>query len=117
MDDSILNSIKKVLNVSADDTSFDVDIIMHINSTFSKMTHDLGLGPTEGFMIEDAEPTWGDFSSDVFFNDIRTYVYLCVRVLFDPPQTGYLNEAMTNQILQLEWRLCNRMRNEEGADV
>lgn len=105
MTNSILNSTKKVLGIDANYTAFDLDILMHINSTFSTLEQ-LGLGPVGGFMIEDAEPTWDAFfGSDHRLNAIKTYVYLRVRVLFDPPATSFVLTAIREQIAELEWRL------------
>lgn len=102
---SILDSVKKSLNLAADYTAFDEDIIMHINSVFSTLNQ-LGVGPVEGFMIEDKDATWDAFlGSDPRLNHVKTYVYLRVRLLFDPPTTGFTTEAMKEQIKELEWRL------------
>lgn len=105
MSDSILTTTKKVLNLADDYTPFDQDVIMHINSVFSTLSQ-LGVGPAEGFMIEDTAATWASFlEGDPRLNHIKTYVYLRVRMLFDPPQTGYLVQAMQDQIKELEWRI------------
>jgi hypothetical protein len=105
MTDSILDSTKKVLNLDADYTSFDQDIIMHINAAFSTLNQ-LGVGPQSGFMIEDNEAVWFDFlAGDLRLNNVKTYVYLRVRMLFDPPTIGYLVDAMQKQIEELEWRI------------
>lgn len=105
MSDSILGSTKKVLNLADDYTPFDADVIMHINSVFSTLNQ-LGIGPDEGFMIEDKDSTWDTFlEGDPRLNHIKTYVYLRVRLLFDPPTTGYLVEALKKQIEELEWRM------------
>lgn len=105
MDESILNSVKKILGIGADYDAFDTDVIVHINSTFSTLNQ-LGLGPEEGFMIEDESAVWGDFLlDDKRLNNVKTYVYLRVRVLFDPPTTGFTLTAMREQIQELEWRL------------
>lgn len=109
MEPSILKSTKKVLGIGPDDTSFDHDIVTFINSAFSAL-HQLGIGPVNGFMIEDEEAAWGDFiSSDSsllpYLSLIKTCVYLRVRMLFDPPTTSYLINAMTDQIREHEWRL------------
>jgi hypothetical protein len=102
---SILNSTKKVLNLADDYTVFDQDIIMHINSVFSTLNQ-LGVGPEQGFMIEDEDAVWDDFlEGDLRLNNVKTYVYLRVRMLFDPPTIGYLIEAMKEQIKELEWRI------------
>jgi hypothetical protein len=105
MTDSILDSVKKVLNLASDYESFDQDIVMHINSVFSTINQ-LGVGPDAGYMIEDKEALWSDFlEGDLRLNNIRTYMYLRVRMLFDPPTIGYLVEAMKEQIKELEWRI------------
>lgn len=105
MSTSILTSTKKVLGIEADYTAFDVDIITHINSVFSTL-HQLGIGPAEGFSIEDDIPTWFDLlGDDPRFNSVKTYVYLKVRLVFDPPGTSYLINALEKQTEELEWRL------------
>lgn len=105
MNESILLSVKKTLNLLPDYDVFDQDVIMHINSVFSTLNQ-LGVGPSEGFMIENDEPTWETFfEGDSRLNHIKTYVYLRVRLLFDPPNTGYLVEALNKQIQELEWRI------------
>ena len=102
---SILNSVKKVLGLEETYTSFDVDILMHINSMFGVL-HQLGIGPDAGFVIEDDSSVWSDFlDDDVLLNSAKTYVYLRVRMLFDPPTTSYLITAMEKQISEIERRL------------
>lgn len=109
---SILNSVKKTLGLEEDYEVFDTDIILHINSVFSTLNQ-LGLGPANGFMIEDDTATWDQFlGGDLRLNAAKTYIYLRVRLLFDPPQTGYLVEALQKQILEHEWRL-NVVREDE----
>lgn len=104
MEQSILTSTKKILGIEADVTSFDLDVITHINSALS-ILNQLGLGPT-GFFIEDAEATWDDLElEDQQLNMARTYIYLKVRMLFDPPTTSFLIEAMNEQIQEHEHRL------------
>lgn len=112
MEDSILISVKKILNVPADDDSFDVDIVSHINSAFSNL-HQLGVGPPDGFWIEDDDAEWQDFgiTSTPILSQLKTCIYLRVRMLFDPPQTSYLIGALEKQIVEHEWRL-NVMREE-----
>lgn len=105
MEQSILNSTKKILGVPEDYTVFDLDIITHINTAFSTLAQ-LGVGPSAGFMINDAEEEWTDFIVDDFqYNSVKSYVFLKVRQLFDPPQTSYLISATQKQIEELEWRL------------
>ena len=103
--DSILKTIKKLLGISDEETHFDTDIIMHINSVFS-ILHQLGVGPDKSFSIQDDTATWNDFiEDDNNFNDVRTYIYLKVRLLFDPPASSSVMNAMERQISELEWRL------------
>lgn len=105
METSILTSTKKILGIAEDYTVWDLDIITHINTAFSTLTQ-LGVGPSNGFMIEDAEATWADFiADDLQFNSVKSYVFLRVRQLFDPPTTSYLISAYDKQITELEWRL------------
>lgn len=105
MSDSIFNSIKKILGLNDDYTAFDTDVLMHINSVFSSL-HQLGIGPEDGFEIYDAAATWDEFlNDDPRLNSVKTYVYLRVRLLFDPPATSYVITSMNEQIRELEWRL------------
>lgn len=108
MEDSILKSTKKILGLSEDYTIFDQDILTHINATFS-ILHQLGIGPSDGFYVEDAETEWAAFTllpnTEVSLALIRTYVPLKVKMVFDPPGTSYLIESMQKQIDQYEWRL------------
>lgn len=113
MEQSILTSTKKILGIAEDYTVFDLDIITHINTAFSTLTQ-LGVGPVEGFMIEDASVEWNDFIiDDLQYNSVKSYVFLRVRQLFDPPTTSYLISAVDQQIKELEWRL-NSHREETG---
>jgi hypothetical protein len=105
VESSILTSTKQMLGLPEDHTDFDLDIIMHINSVLSTLNQ-LGVGPEVGFMIEDKTATWGAFlGSDPRLNNVKTYVYLRVRMIFDPPNTGFTTEAMKKQIEELEWRM------------
>ncbi len=113
METSILNSTKKILGIADDYTVFDTDIITHINTAFSTLTQ-LGVGPAEGFMIQDETTDWTDYiADDLQYNSVKTYVYLRVRQLFDPPTTSYLLAAFDQQLKELEWRL-NVHREEDG---
>lgn len=110
--ESILNSTKKALGLEPDYTAFDPEITMHINSIFSVLNQ-LGIGPAQGFMIEDDVPVWSDFLGSVMpFNSVKTYMYLRVRLLFDPPNTSYLIEAMETQKSELEWRISVERENQ-----
>ena len=108
--DLILNSIKRLLGISEEDESFNFEIILHINSAFFTLMQ-LGIGPPEGFSLpldedEAALVTWEDFLDEkTDLQSLQSYIYLRARLLFDPPQMGYLVDAITKQISELEWRL------------
>lgn len=106
MSGSILDDTKKVLGLDKDYDAFDTDVIMHINTAFSTLTQ-LGIGPVMGFMIEDDQKTWAEIIGDEDHNlsAVKSYVYLRVRLLFDPPSTSYHLTAIKDQIKELEWRL------------
>lgn len=103
---SILTSIKKLLGITEEYTQFDQDIIVHINSVFLTLMQ-LGVGPVEGFSIENASSEWTDFIQDneLLLNSVKSYMYLKVRLLFDPPSTGAVMEVMKEQIKEFEWRM------------
>lgn len=105
METSILTSIKKLLGVAEDYTEFDEDIMTHINSVFLNLTQ-LGVGPEEGFMIEDDTAEWEDFIDDsIQLQAVKTYMYLKVKLLFDPPLSSSVTESINRMIAELEWRL------------
>lgn len=113
MSDSILTTTKKTLGISEDYIAFDPDVTMHINSVFSTLLQ-LGIGPVEGFEIEDKTALWSDFLfGDKRLNQVKTYVYLRVRLLFDPPATSYLIDSLQKQLNEIEWRM-NVIREETG---
>ena len=105
MQESILTSIKKLLGITEDYTHFDADIIMHINTVFMILMQ-LGVGPAEGFRISDASAVWSDFltTSDQL-EAVKSYVYLRVRMLFDPPTIGSVVQSTENLISELSFRL------------
>lgn len=116
METSILTSTKKILGLDEDYTAFDPDIITHINTAFSILAQ-LGVGPVQGFMIEDAEAVWEDFiGTDNRYNMVKTYVWLKVRQLFDPPTTSYLITAFDEQVRELEWRINSYREETEWVD-
>lgn len=104
--ESILTSIKKLLGIDAAYMHFDADLIMHINSVFSILTQ-MGVGPANGFSITGATEVWADFIADKpnCYSMLKSYVYLKVRLLFDPPQSSAIMESINRQISEFEWRL------------
>ena len=103
--ESILTSIKKMLGINEEYEHFDADIIIHINSVFSILTQ-LGVGPTDGFTISDKTATWSQFVGDNNTIElVKTYTYLKVKLIFDPPLSSAVLESMKQMISELEWRL------------
>lgn len=112
MVDSILSSIKKSLGVHETDTSFDTDILMYINGVFPTLEQ-LGIGPPGGYMIEDANYTWDQYlANDYNLNSVKSYMFMRVRLLFDPPATSFHLNALKEQIKEEEWRLNTRREGE-----
>lgn len=116
MSDSILTSVKKVLNLPESYTAFDEDVLMHINSVFSTINQ-LGIGPEGGLTIANATPTWAALiGTDPRLNFVKSYVYLRVRMLFDPPTTSFHIAAVEKQYEELEWRMSVYRESTEWTD-
>ena len=117
--DSILTSIKKMLGIAEEYTPFDVDIILHINSVFM-ILNQLGVGPSSGFRIEDDSAIWSDFTEDKLdVEAVKSYIYLTVRLLFDPPSSSAAMESINRLISELEWRLnvAAELNKSNGEEV
>ena len=116
--ESILTSIKKLLGIAEEYTHFDNDIIMHINSVFMTLTQ-LGVGPSEGFYIEDKSYKWIDFIDDpAQLQAVKTYIYLKVKLVFDPSSVGSSTLASyERQIQELEWRLNHAAEFEDNKET
>lgn len=105
MAESILNSIKKLLNIPTDDSAFDEDIIVLINSVFMVLNQ-LGVGPTTVYQITGPDEEWVSFIPDIeIYSAVKAYVYLKVKMAFDPPATSFVLAAIENQVKELDWRL------------
>ena len=102
--ESILISIKKLLGIMPDYTNFDDDIIIHINTAFA-MLNQLGVGPEGGFMIVDENSGWEEYTTENNLNMVKTYIYLKVRLLFDPPTSSALIESINRTLSEIEWRI------------
>lgn len=103
--DSILISIKKLLGIDEEYEHFDTDILIHINTVFMNLTQ-IGVGPAKGFTILGETEVWSDFVGDTIkMEAVKTFVYLKVRLIFDPPANSFLIEAINNQLGEIEWRL------------
>lgn len=114
--ESILESVKKALGIDSDQTEFDPELIMHINTVLSTLTQ-IGVGSEDGFVISGKEDKWSDFMPDEpKWSQAKTYVYTKVRLVFDPPQSSAAIEAMNKVANELEWRLyvvADNLRKEK----
>lgn len=108
--DSILTTIKKLLGINEEYTTFDNDLIVHINSVISILSQ-IGVGPSDGFSIRDESSTWNELVSDKRLESVKSYVYLKVKLLFDPPQSSVVMESYNRAISELEWRIANTNTN------
>lgn len=114
---SILDEIKDSLDISDEYTAFDNTLIMHINAVFSTLSQ-LGIGPNEGFEISDNTATWEDFlAGDPRYNSVKTYVYMKVRLAFDPPSTSFAITSLENQAREIEWRLNEQHLFTTGSET
>lgn len=111
LEEKILSSIKKLLGLNDGVTVFDTDIVIHINTVFANLTQ-MGVGPQDdegkniGFKISTGNEVWGDFTAnDVLIENVKTYVYIKVKMVFDPPTSSALIDAYNAQAKELEWRL------------
>lgn len=103
---SILNSIKKLHGISPADTGFDTDIIIHINSALM-ILNQLGIGPYEGFYIEDATKKWDDYvPNKIIAEAIKSFIYIKVRLVFDPPNSPTVKAALESSAKEYEWRIA-----------
>lgn len=103
--DSILNSVKKMLGIDSDYKVFDSDVIMCINAVFGTL-HQLGAGPTDGFKITGEDEVWASYLTyGKEIEEVKTYVYLRTRLLFDPPDRSNILNSFQEQIRELEWRI------------
>lgn len=111
--DSVLLSTKKLLGIDSEDTNFDTDIIIHINSVFMVLNQ-LGVGPSSTFSITGNDETWTDFiAGKTNLSGVRTYVYMKVRLVFDPPSTAAFVSSWTNVTMEYENRLSLENETEE----
>ncbi len=116
MDESILTSVKKILGLSGSYTAFDQDVLMAVNAAFSVLAQ-IGVGPSAGYFITDNTQLWSDLDVPADqLNLTKTYICLKARLVFDPPSTSYLLDAMEKQTKEYEWRLTV-MRDPQTVTV
>lgn len=110
--ESILTSIKKLLGITEEDTSFDTDIMIHINSVFSELTQ-IGFGPKDGYSITGAENLWNEIAPDKkTLEMVKTYVYLKVKIIFDPPLNSSTLETYKQEVQRFEWRINSEVESK-----
>ena len=115
-DDSILANISKLLGIQVDETYFDADILIHINTAFNRLCQ-LGVGPDTPYKITGTQETWSDFMPNISdYEAVETYIYLYVRLIFDPPTSGFVTSAIQAEMKELEWRMYVQADNE-GDDI
>jgi hypothetical protein len=103
--ESVLDSIKKVLGFDSTFSDFDIDVIMHTNTFFGSLQQ-IGVGPKTGFVIADNTLLWSDYSSDMtLLAAVKSYLYIKVRLVFDPPATSFVIDSYAKMAEELEWRL------------
>lgn len=113
MESSILTTIKKMLGLDKDYAAFDEEIKVHINSVFMYLNQ-LGVGPDTPFSITGESETWTQFTPDVDdANALKTYMYLRIKLMFDPPNTSFVLKSIQDQITELEWRLTVQVDPKE----
>lgn len=117
MNESILITIKKLLGIGFDQTAFDTDIIVFINSAFMALQQ-IGVGSNVPFSITGNTETWSDFVSNInLFESIKTYIYLKTRIVFDPPSSSVVMDALNKTIDEVEWRLHIQNREKERGQL
>ena len=104
MNDSILNYVKLQLGIIPEYTVFDQQLILAINTAFS-ILHQLGVGPKDGYAIEDDSNRWDEVVTKQSLNMVKSYVFLKVKLLFDPPATSFVLDAYNKQLAEMEWRI------------
>lgn len=108
----ILDTVKKSLGLTEDYPIFDPDIIMHINTVLASLIQ-MGIGPESGFVVEDSSALWSDFTNDdSLIQQVKTYVSLKVRLLFDPPASSVVMNSINETLKELEWRLYVKKDND-----
>ena len=103
---SILRTVRKQVGLYEDDTSFDTDLLMHINTYFQAL-NEIGIGPAEVFEVNDESSLWTDFTKDtnIPVAPVKTYICSKVKLAFDPPANANITQSIQRVIEEAEWRL------------
>ena len=116
MEDSILETIKKMLDIADEDTAFDTDVIMHINAALAELIH-VGVGPQDGYRIQDKTETWGEFVTDpVQLSTVIEYVYCKTKLVFDPPSNSFTCDALGKRADESQWRAYMLADEQKGTE-
>ena len=114
--ESILLSIKKMLGLDKDYDVFDPELIIHINSVFGTL-HQLGVGPEDQFRISGDSESWTDFDTEgEQIDEVKDYIFLRVKLLFDPPSSSFVLSSFQEQLKELEWRLNVKADEIKGIE-
>lgn len=110
--ESILTSIKSMLPLDETYDYFDPSVIMHINSAFFTLSQ-IGVGPKETYSIKDKTNVWSEFMGEsIRLEAVKLYIYMSVRLSFDPPTSSFVLSSMETQMQELEWRLKTEVEKE-----
>lgn len=113
---SILEATKKALGLHKEIEDFDPELVMFINAAFAKLQQ-LGVGPPQGFEISGYDEVWDDFTQHKeMLNDVKVFVYLQVRFVFDPPSISTLSSALSEQLKEVTWRINTKREDSEWND-
>jgi len=121
MQESILLTIKQMLGIPSEYSVFDEELAVYINTVIAALRQ-LGVGPENGFAITGENESWEDYIGDtLMYENVKAYIYLKVRMMFDPPSSSFVLEAFKNQAAEIEWRIYiqadeDRDEGENDAD-
>lgn len=120
VDGSILTDIKKLFGIVEECEDFDLDLMLHINTSFS-ILNQLGVGPDDPFIVESKKDTWYDFLGTELssFQDVKIYIYYKTKLGFDPTTSATMSSQLNDSIKELEWRMKTKaeMLRSEGDDL
>lgn len=101
----ILEDIKSMLGIEKEDTAFDIEVLLHTNSAIATLTQ-LGVGPPDGYEVTGYTNLWSELLLErKDLNDVKSYIYIRVRLIYDPPANSYLVKSYEEQAKELEWRI------------
>ena len=118
MNESILNTLKKMLGITEEQTEFDAEIIIHINSVIN-ILHQIGVfnSADDVYSIDGPAQTWADFLTDISkFSMVKSYMFIKVKLLFDPPLNSTVISSMERQITEFEFRLLENHNDFKKED-